>query len=203
MGSDSRNKARQKPGTSPVEAIPLADSAYHRPLPQSEKAEPRRLKPLLLGTGLVLFAILGVSAIYGSPLNWTFPTTKSQAIAGLSSAAEVLKADLEAITGQSAREEERSAAKPEVAGAFVDRPAAARVDEDLDYKHCSNGKAQSRDGARSSPPPWERRPCPIREGGGRETASRGARSRACRRGSLEWLAHRRENWEPGRGLGPA
>ena len=57
----------------------------------------------------MLFAIFGVSAIYGSPLNWTFPTTKSQAIAGLSSAADVLKADLGAITGQSAREEERSA----------------------------------------------------------------------------------------------
>ena len=133
MGSDSRNKARQKPVTSPLEAIPLADVAYCRPLPQAEKAEPRRLKSLLLGTGLVLFAILGVSAFCGSPLNWTFPTTKSQAIAGLSSAADVLKGDLEAITGQSAREEERSAAKPEVAGALVDRAAAARVDEDLDY----------------------------------------------------------------------
>ena len=134
MGSDSRNKARQKPVTSPAEAILLADWAYRRPLPQAEEAKSRRLKPLLLGTGLVLFAILGVSAIYGSPLNWTFPTTKSQAIAGLSSAADVLKADLEAITDQSAREEEGSAAKPKVAGALVDRAAAARVDEDLDYK---------------------------------------------------------------------
>ena len=133
MGSDSLNEARQKPVTSPFEVIPLADAAYRPPLPQAEKAKSRRLKPLLLGTGLVLFAIFGVSAIYGSPLNWTFPTTKSQAIAGLSSAADVVKGDLEAITGQSAREEERSAAKPEVAGALVDPAAAARVDEDLDY----------------------------------------------------------------------
>jgi hypothetical protein len=133
MASDSRNEARQKPVTSPLEAIPLADAAYRRPLPQAEKAKPRRLRPLLLGTGLVLFAIFGASAIYGSALNWTFPTTKSQTIAGLSSAVDVLKADLEEITGQSAREEERSAAKPEVAGALVDRAAAARVDEDLDY----------------------------------------------------------------------
>ena len=57
----------------------------------------------------MLLAIFGVSAIYGSPLNWTFPTTKSQAIAGLSSAANVLKADLAAITGQGGREEGRSA----------------------------------------------------------------------------------------------
>jgi hypothetical protein len=131
MASDSRDKARQKPVTSPLEVIPFADAAYRRPLPQTEKAKSRRLKPLLLGTALLLFAIFCVSAIYGSPLNWTFPTTKSQAIAGLSSAADVLKADLEAITGQSAREEERSTAKP--AGALVDPAAAARVDEDLDY----------------------------------------------------------------------
>ena len=57
----------------------------------------------------MLFAIFGVSAIYGSPLNWTFPTTKGQAIAGLSSGAHILKADLEAIMGQTAREDGRSA----------------------------------------------------------------------------------------------
>ena len=110
MGSGPRNKAPDRnPVTSPLEVIPLADAAYRRPPPQAEKAKSRRLKPLLLVTGLVLFATFGVSAIYGSPLNWTLPTTKNQAIAGLSSAADVLKADLEAITGQSAREEERPA----------------------------------------------------------------------------------------------
>ncbi len=97
MASDSRNEARQKPITSPLEVIPLTESAYRRPLPQSEKAKSRRLRSrFFLGTGLVLFALFGVSAIYGSPLNWTFPAaTKSQAIAGLSSAADVLKVDLE------------------------------------------------------------------------------------------------------------
>src|SRR3984957_2989759 len=109
MESDSQNKARQNPVTSPFEGIALTDAAYRPPLPQAEKAKSRLLKPLLRGTGLVLFAIFGASAIYGSPLNWTFSTTKSQAVAGLSSAADVLKADLKAITGQSAREKERSA----------------------------------------------------------------------------------------------
>ena len=118
MASGSQNKAQQNPVTSPFEVIPLADAAYRPPLPQAEKAKSRLLKPLLRGTGLVLFAIFGVSAIYGSPLNWTFPTTKSQAIAGLSSAADVLKADLEAITGQSAREEERSAT-PDLSAALT------------------------------------------------------------------------------------
>ena len=109
VGSDSRDNAQQKPGTSPFEVIPLADAAYRRPPPQAEKAKSRRLKPIFLGTGLMAFAIFGVSAIYGSPLNWTFPTTESQAIAGLSSGANLLKADLAAITGLSAREKERSA----------------------------------------------------------------------------------------------
>jgi hypothetical protein len=111
MASDSWNKALQKPVTSPFEVIPLADAAYRRPPSQAEKAKSRRLRPLFLGTGLMLFAVFGVSAIYGSPLNWTFPTTKSQALAGLSSGANALKANLAAITGQSAREEERSATR--------------------------------------------------------------------------------------------
>ena len=109
ISSNSWNKAHEEPIISPAEVIPIADAAYRRPHPQTKKVKSRRLKPFLLGTGLVLFAIFGASAIYGSPLNWTFPTTKSQAIAGLESAHDVLKADLEAITGQSAREEERSA----------------------------------------------------------------------------------------------
>jgi hypothetical protein len=109
MSSDSRNKAQQEPIIPPPEVIPIAEAAYRRPLPQAKKVRTRRLKPLLLGTGLALIAIFGASAIYGSPLNWTFPTTTSQAIAGLESAHDVLKADLEAITGQSAREKEQSA----------------------------------------------------------------------------------------------
>ena len=94
---------------SPFEVIPLADAAYRRPLTLAEKAKSRRLKLPFLGAGLMLLAIFGVSTIYGSPLNWTFPTTKSRAFAGLSSAANVLKADLAAITGQGAREEGRPA----------------------------------------------------------------------------------------------
>ena len=94
IGTDFRDKAQQKPVTSPFEVIPLADGAYRRPppQPQAERAKARRLKLPFLGTGVMLLAIFGVSAIYGSPLNWTFPT-KSQAVAGLSSAANVLKAD--------------------------------------------------------------------------------------------------------------
>ncbi len=109
IASDALDKAQQKSVASLLEVIPAADAKYRGPIPQAEKAKSRRLKPLLFGTGLVLIAIFGASAIYGSPLNWTFATTKSQAIVGLTSAVDVLKARLAAITGSSAREEERSA----------------------------------------------------------------------------------------------
>jgi hypothetical protein len=106
--SSSRNEVRQKPATSPLDIVPPVDAAYRRPSPQAEKTKPRRLKPVLLGTGVALIVIFGLSAIYGSPLNWTFPTTRTEAIAGLSSGAGVLEADLKAITGQSAREQTRN-----------------------------------------------------------------------------------------------
>ena len=125
ISSDASNKAQQEPIISPPEVIPIADAAYRRPHPQAKKVKSRGLKPLLLGTGLALIAIFGASAIYGSPLNWTFPTTKSQAIAGLESAHDVLKADLEAITGQSAREKEQSAMR-DMSAALTE--ATARLD---------------------------------------------------------------------------
>jgi tetrahydromethanopterin S-methyltransferase subunit G len=111
MASDSWNKALQRPLASAPEVVPLADAAYRRPPPQAEKAKSRRLKPLFLGAGLVALAVFGVSAIYGSPLNWAIPVTKSQAIAGLSSGAHILKADLEAVRGGSAQKEEPSATR--------------------------------------------------------------------------------------------
>jgi hypothetical protein len=86
--SDSR--AQQKLVPSPVEVIPFVDAAYRRTLPQAERAKARGLKLLLVGTGLVFFATCAASAFYGLPLNWTFATTKSRAIAGLASAVDVL-----------------------------------------------------------------------------------------------------------------
>ena len=124
MAPEPRDKA-QKPATSPFEVIPSADAAYRRPLPQAERAKSRRFKPLLAGTGLVLLAIFGVSAIYGSPLNWTFPTTKSEALASLSSAAGGLRADLDAIRGRIGRGEERSAT-PDLSAALTQ--ATVRLD---------------------------------------------------------------------------
>ncbi len=107
--SDSREKTKPKPVISPLEVIPFADAANRRPVPQAGKAKARGLKRFLLRTGLVLFAIFVASAIYIPPGNWTFAAVKSEAIAGLASAADLIKAPLEAITGQGRREEERSA----------------------------------------------------------------------------------------------
>ncbi len=116
--SDSRDK--QKPATSSLEIISLEEAARRRSTPRAEKTKARHLKPLLLGCSLVLLAIFGASAIYGSPQNWAFATMKSQAIRGLASAkgqaitglaaaVHVLKTPLEAITGSSEREQERAA----------------------------------------------------------------------------------------------
>ena len=102
--------APPKPAADAAEALEHALAAlYRQPLPQAEKAKWRGLKRLLLGSILVLFVIFGVFAIYGSRLNLSLATAKSQAIAGLASAVDLIKAPLEAITGPSGREEERSA----------------------------------------------------------------------------------------------
>jgi tetrahydromethanopterin S-methyltransferase subunit G len=111
MASGPRTKAQDKPLASPLEVIPVADAADRRPVPQTKKPKARGLKTLLLRTGLVLFGIFVASATYFSPGNWTFAAMKSQAIGGLASAVDLVKAPLEAITGQRRREEERTATR--------------------------------------------------------------------------------------------
>ncbi len=105
--SDSRDRARPKSGDAPLEVIPAADAAYRRPPPADKTG--RRLRPVVFGAGLVLAAVFGASALYGSPLTWTFSGMKNRTIAGLASAAHVLEAPLEGLTGQSGREEDRAA----------------------------------------------------------------------------------------------
>ena len=70
----------------------------------------------------MLFAICGAVAIYGAPPNWLFAATKSQAIAGFASAADVLKASVEAITRLTWRDEERSEARPKTSAPGASRP---------------------------------------------------------------------------------
>jgi hypothetical protein len=109
IASDSRGNAQHKAVATPPEIIPFVDAAYRPPLSQARKTKTRRLKSLLLRTGLVLFALCGAFDIYVSPLSGPFATTKTQVIAGLASAVDVLKRPLEAITRPGEREEERSA----------------------------------------------------------------------------------------------
>jgi hypothetical protein len=107
IASDARGRAQRGPITSPAEVIPFVDAADRPPPPQAKKAKARRLRSLTLRTGLVLFAVCGAIDILGLPPNGTFAAIKGQAVAGLASAVDVLKAPLEAIRRPS--EEERSA----------------------------------------------------------------------------------------------
>ena len=104
--SASGEKAQYKPAVSPPVVAPVAQGADRRAAPQAQKAKGRGLKRVLLRTGLVLLGIFCASAIYAPP--WTFAAIKSQAIAGLASAVEVVKTPLEAITGHNEREEQRA-----------------------------------------------------------------------------------------------
>ena len=128
--SDSR--AQQKPTQSLLDIIPSVDAAFRRPLPHAEKARSRRPRPILLGSGFVLFAICGAYAIaiYGAQPNWLFAATKSQAIADFASAVDVLKASVEAITRLTGREEERSEA-PDLSATAprTSAPGAPRLGE--------------------------------------------------------------------------
>jgi hypothetical protein len=54
--SDSR--AQQKTAQSLLDIIPSVDAAFRRPLPHAEKARSRRPRPILLGSGFVLFCDL-------------------------------------------------------------------------------------------------------------------------------------------------
>jgi tetrahydromethanopterin S-methyltransferase subunit G len=107
VASDSG--ARQNPTPSPIEIIPFVDPASCQSLRRAQKRTPWRQRSLLLGSGLLIFAICGAYAIYGSPPSWSFAAAKSQAMAGLASAINAFKAPLEAITRPAERDEERSA----------------------------------------------------------------------------------------------
>jgi tetrahydromethanopterin S-methyltransferase subunit G len=107
MASDSG--ARQNPTPSPIEIIPFVDPASCQSLRLAEKRTPWPQRSLLLGLGLLIFATGGGHAIYGSPQSWLFADAKSQAMAGLATAVNVLKTPLVANTRPTERDEERSA----------------------------------------------------------------------------------------------
>ncbi len=100
--------AQEKPAPSPADFIPSADAAYRQSPPQAKKTKSRGLRMALIGTGVAgSIVACGAFVVSGSPLNWSFDGAKGEAVAGLASAVDVLKAPLEAITGATEREEER------------------------------------------------------------------------------------------------
>jgi Transglycosylase SLT domain len=110
LPGEARNPAaEEKPATRAPEVVPFADAAFRRPRPREEKAKALSLKPIAIGGGLALIAACAAFAIYGSLAGSTLAAARSQAIAGLSEAADLLKTPLDSITGSSRREEERTA----------------------------------------------------------------------------------------------
>ncbi len=127
--SESVGKEQPNSAGTPLEVIRIEDEAYRRP-PQAGGARSRILRPVLFGAGLVLVAIFGASALYGSPTNWTFGAMKGLAIAGLASAVDVVKAPLETIRGPGGREEDFRAALAQVTVRLdrIERDYGARLD---------------------------------------------------------------------------
>src|SRR5271166_2753620 len=107
MTSEPRAHAQSK-SASPLEVIPPPDGAYRGPAPQAKRMKERSSRPLWLRAGLALIAIVVALAIYAPRPNWTFAAAKSQAVAGLASTVDLIKAPLAEMTGSSEREEERS-----------------------------------------------------------------------------------------------
>ena len=107
VASDTRTEEQSKPGIKPLAAIPPVHPAYRRPEPA--KAKRRGSRSGLISAVVLLAADFGASAIQASRSDWTFVPTKGQAIEGFASAVDVVKTRFRAMTGQNAREEDRSA----------------------------------------------------------------------------------------------
>jgi hypothetical protein len=99
----SDSAAQEKPPTSPQ----FAGAADRQPPPRAEKLKARGLKLLPIAIGSALLVACGAFAISALSPSWTFGAAKSQAIAGVGAAVDVLETPLEAITGSKRREEDR------------------------------------------------------------------------------------------------
>ena len=109
-----------------LEFIPRVEAAYARPRPTAEAPKRRSLAPALMGTGLVLLLLAGGAAFYSprlqstlarysGPLKPTLVLAKSEASAGLSSAAGAL----ESITGPNREAEAQRAAQRDLSAALT------------------------------------------------------------------------------------
>lgn len=106
IASDPRSANRHQSDLPPINVVPFADSSYRQPAPPAQKAKRRGLKRVFVGAALMLLLLL---ALYGPRLDGPFAAVKGQAIAGVGLALDFVKTSAAAVTGQSGREEERSA----------------------------------------------------------------------------------------------
>ena len=112
---------------------------------RQKKAKARRLKPLFTWNRLGVICDLRRICYFATKLDVPHHEKPGDRRSFFSCQLTSLKADLEAIeAGQNAREEERSAAKPEVAGALVDPAAAVLLNEDLDSRDCPTDRVARR-----------------------------------------------------------
>jgi hypothetical protein len=107
IASGSLPRSPQRPIIPPLENIKFTDAAY-RPPPSGEKTKKRSVGRVLLRSSVVLGAVLIALAIYAPPLDLTLGNTKNATIADLASAFDLIKTRMDAITGKTARAEERS-----------------------------------------------------------------------------------------------
>ena len=109
-----------------LEFIPRVEAAYARTRPTAEAPKRRSLAPAVMGTGLVLLLLAGGAAFYSprlqstlarysGPLKPTLVLAKSEASAGLSSAAGAL----ESITGPNREAEAQRAAQRDLSAALT------------------------------------------------------------------------------------
>jgi len=116
-GSDSWEAAGHRSVISLHGTAPLADAAPKHRAPRPEGPKRRGVRRALVGTGLAVLAIVGAYAA-GVRLSAALPDVKSQALAGLASAADLIKTPFRAIAGATGREEELSAMR-DLSGALT------------------------------------------------------------------------------------
>ncbi|MBV9286668.1 MAG: hypothetical protein JO288_02415 [Hyphomicrobiales bacterium] len=101
-----RRSAPSGAGRREPDLPPTIPATYRPPAPSAQKAKRRASKRIFLGIGL---ALLLLAALYAPRPDGAFAAAKGSAIAGLASAVDLVKTEFAAITGQSGREQERSA----------------------------------------------------------------------------------------------
>jgi hypothetical protein len=105
---DSSSQVQEEQAASPIVVAPIVDEDYRQPPPQAEQQKRRGLKPLWIGAGLALLALVGASALYVSQRSGPFAAANGQATTGPTAAVDLVKAFFKGFAGSGGRDAERS-----------------------------------------------------------------------------------------------